>query len=191
MVTVADIHTIDRLAAVVKRARVETGLTQADLAKLAGVSRQFVIEVEAGHPRAEIAKVFQVLGALGRTAQVSQPDVAGTPRPVRRDRKFFVSLALHRAVLGRLRADPNEVVRRGIAGLEARRAHARGSAVAMLDDWHRVLLGPDFRALEALLTADDEYSVEMRNLTPFIDVLSDTERQAALDQVFDERRWEQ
>ncbi len=49
----------------VKARRLEKGLTQARLAELAGVSRKFVIDLEAGHPRAELGKallVFEVVG---------------------------------------------------------------------------------------------------------------------------------
>lgn len=49
----------------VKVSRLEKGLTQARLAELAGVSRKFVIDLEAGHPRAELGKallVFEVAG---------------------------------------------------------------------------------------------------------------------------------
>lgn len=49
----------------VKARRLEKGLTQARLAELAGVSRKFVNELEAGHARAELGKallVFEVVG---------------------------------------------------------------------------------------------------------------------------------
>lgn len=59
------IDTVERLASVVHDARREQKLTQAQLAAKAGVSRHFLIEVEAGHPRAEFAKVLDVLEALG------------------------------------------------------------------------------------------------------------------------------
>lgn len=49
----------------VKERRLEKNMTQARLAELAGVSRKFVIDLEAGHPRAELGKallVFEVVG---------------------------------------------------------------------------------------------------------------------------------
>lgn len=59
------IDTIERLAHVVRAARVEQGGTQADLATRAGVGRRFVVDVEAGHPRAELGKTLALLRTLG------------------------------------------------------------------------------------------------------------------------------
>ncbi|HMQ67100.1 MAG TPA: helix-turn-helix domain-containing protein [Arachnia sp.] len=56
--------TADDVAAVVRAERAAARLTQAGLAEKAGVSRRFLADVEAGHPRAELAKVLQVLDAL-------------------------------------------------------------------------------------------------------------------------------
>jgi y4mF family transcriptional regulator len=41
------------------------GLDQATLAKRIGVSRQWVVEIERGKPRAEVGLVLRALGALG------------------------------------------------------------------------------------------------------------------------------
>lgn len=59
------IDTTERLAEVVRVRRHEQGWTQAELAVRAGVGRRFVVDLEAGHPRAELAKTLQVLAALG------------------------------------------------------------------------------------------------------------------------------
>lgn len=58
------IGTVDDLAQVVRDERVARRLTQGELAVLAGVGRRFISDVENGHPRAELAKVLQVLEAL-------------------------------------------------------------------------------------------------------------------------------
>lgn len=58
------INTVERLASVTRSARAEAGLTQAELAKRAGVGRKFIVDIEAGHPRAEVGKVMLVLKAL-------------------------------------------------------------------------------------------------------------------------------
>jgi len=49
----------------VRQARLGAHLTQAQLARAAGVGRRFIVDVEAGHPRAELAKVLAVLEAVG------------------------------------------------------------------------------------------------------------------------------
>jgi HTH-type transcriptional regulator/antitoxin HipB len=59
------IDTPERLAAVVQRARSERGYTQVELSKRAGVGRRFIVDLESGHPRAEIGLVMDVLRALG------------------------------------------------------------------------------------------------------------------------------
>ena len=63
----------DALARIVRATRTRRRLTQAQLAEAAGVSRLFVIEIEKGHPRAEIGKVLTLLGALGLSTQVITP----------------------------------------------------------------------------------------------------------------------
>lgn len=56
---------VERLGATVRDVRRRQGLTQADLAVRSRVGRSFIIELERGHSRAELGKVFAVLGALG------------------------------------------------------------------------------------------------------------------------------
>lgn len=58
------IDTTERLASVVREERTAKGLTQAELAARAKVGRRFILDLEAGHPRAELAKTLDVLRAL-------------------------------------------------------------------------------------------------------------------------------
>lgn len=58
------IDTIERLGEAVRSARREHGWTQAELATHAGVGRRFVIDVETGHPRAELGKTLTLLRTL-------------------------------------------------------------------------------------------------------------------------------
>lgn len=77
------IDTVDRLATVVSSERHKLGLTQAELAKRAGVAPQFIVDVEHGRTRTqlegaeskhaserlgELEKVLAVLTALEITA---------------------------------------------------------------------------------------------------------------------------
>jgi transcriptional regulator with XRE-family HTH domain len=63
-------HSIE-LGAVVRRLRVEQGLTQAQLAERAGVSRRWLGLLENGrHWRAEFSLVAQTLKALGAQLRV-------------------------------------------------------------------------------------------------------------------------
>jgi HTH-type transcriptional regulator/antitoxin HipB len=52
------------VAETVRAQRAALRLTQAQLAERVGVGRRFIMDLEAGHPRAELDKVLDVLKAL-------------------------------------------------------------------------------------------------------------------------------
>jgi HTH-type transcriptional regulator / antitoxin HipB len=58
------IRNIHDLAATIRGRRLERGWTQAELADRAGVSRSWLIALEAGRPKAGIGLILQVLDAL-------------------------------------------------------------------------------------------------------------------------------
>jgi HTH-type transcriptional regulator / antitoxin HipB len=58
------IHSIRDLATAVHGRRVDLGLSQADLAARAGVSRKWIYEFEGGKPAAELGLMLRVLDAL-------------------------------------------------------------------------------------------------------------------------------
>jgi HTH-type transcriptional regulator/antitoxin HipB len=71
------IRSIRDVAASVRGRRQELGLSQAELARRAGVSRKWVYEFEAGKPAAELGLVLRVLEPLGLTLEVTRlPDDA-------------------------------------------------------------------------------------------------------------------
>lgn len=59
------IRTPKDLGAVIRERRRELGWDQQALANKIGVSRQWVIEIEKGKPRAEVGLVLRALDALG------------------------------------------------------------------------------------------------------------------------------
>jgi HTH-type transcriptional regulator / antitoxin HipB len=59
------INTPQDLGVVAQAARRRAGASQSEVALRAGVSRQWIGAFEAGHPRAELAIVLQVLAVLG------------------------------------------------------------------------------------------------------------------------------
>ncbi|HHU38528.1 MAG TPA: helix-turn-helix transcriptional regulator [Propionibacterium sp.] len=59
----------------VQHARARLGLTQAEAAQKAGVSRRWLIELERGHGNAQLGKVLATLHALGLTLQVVPHEV--------------------------------------------------------------------------------------------------------------------
>lgn len=72
------LRTVESVASAVREARIDLGLTQAQLATKAGVGRRFIVDLEAGHDRAELAKVLTVLDAVDIHASVLPPAVKRT-----------------------------------------------------------------------------------------------------------------
>ena len=58
-------RTVGHLGLELRRLRQEAGLTQAELAERAGVSRRWISQVERGHERAEAGNLMRVVRALG------------------------------------------------------------------------------------------------------------------------------
>jgi HTH-type transcriptional regulator/antitoxin HipB len=58
-------RSIRDFAAAVRGRRRDIGMSQADLAARAGVSRKWIYEFEAGKPNAELALILRVFDALG------------------------------------------------------------------------------------------------------------------------------
>jgi HTH-type transcriptional regulator/antitoxin HipB len=63
------------LGALIRDRRIKLGLDQRSLAQKVGVSRQWVVEVEKGKPRAEIGLLLRTIHALGilLTAETEAP----------------------------------------------------------------------------------------------------------------------
>lgn len=59
------------LGSAVRLRRKSAGLTQAELAEVAGVGKRFLSELERGKPTAEFQKVLQVLSVLGLDLSLS------------------------------------------------------------------------------------------------------------------------
>lgn len=59
--------TVKDIANTVRGRRVRLGLSQAELARRAGVSRKWVVEFETGKPTAQLLHVLRVLDVLGLT----------------------------------------------------------------------------------------------------------------------------
>lgn len=59
------IRTSVDLGALIRDRRIALGLDQKTLAEKVGVSRQWIVEIEKGKPRAEIALVLRTIDVLG------------------------------------------------------------------------------------------------------------------------------
>ncbi|HVJ61367.1 MAG TPA: helix-turn-helix transcriptional regulator, partial [Tahibacter sp.] len=58
----------------IRRRRKELGWDQSRLALAAGASRQWIIDIEQGKPRAELERVLRTLAALGLTLAIDEHD---------------------------------------------------------------------------------------------------------------------
>jgi HTH-type transcriptional regulator / antitoxin HipB len=76
------IRSIRQIAAAVRGRRGDLGLSQADLAKRANVSRKWIYEFEAGKSTAEFGLLLQVLDALDLTLELSRLDDSATGETV-------------------------------------------------------------------------------------------------------------
>ncbi len=63
-------RTTRELAAVVRHRRKTLGLTQAELAQSVGVTRTWLIDMEKGKSKVELALVLRTLAALGLVADI-------------------------------------------------------------------------------------------------------------------------
>jgi HTH-type transcriptional regulator/antitoxin HipB len=68
------VRSIRDLAAAVRGRRIDLGLTQAELASRAGVSRKWIYEFEAGKPKAEFGLILRVLDALALALELTPSD---------------------------------------------------------------------------------------------------------------------
>ena len=65
------IRTPNQLGDILRAARKQLGLTQPQLALVAGVGVRFIVELEAGKPTVRLENVLRVVDALGGVLQVS------------------------------------------------------------------------------------------------------------------------
>ena len=70
------VRSIRDLAATVRGRRADLGLSQADLASRAGVSRKWIYEFEAGKSTAAVGTLLRVFDALGLALDVAPRDGA-------------------------------------------------------------------------------------------------------------------
>lgn len=91
-----------------------------------------------------------------------------------------VQIELHRALLGKLMGDLGEVRELAHRNIERLRGRAHGTqAQGWLDEWSALVDGPPARLIDVFL-GEDEHSIDLRQMSPFAGVLSDTERRAAI-----------
>lgn len=149
-------------------------LSTGEVARLLGTSRQHVVNLcDAG---------LLPYALVGRHRRIRRSDVelarSGSQRLSRDQRR---SLWIGTAVAGKLVTDPAGVLKQASENLaQMRSQHRRGQAQRWLKDWEHLLNGP-LEAVVEVLTAKTPYAREMRQNSPFANVLTADERLQVID----------
>lgn len=164
-----------RAAILIRLARAQAGLSQAELARRAGTSQPHVAAYEAGYREPTFPTLLRLLGAAGAGL-----DVKLCRRAEAMTREELRSLRLHEVIAARVITDPDRIIAHARANLRRmRHANPDRSAEPYFDRWERLLRGPVHRIVAALVS-DDQSSRDLRQVTPFAGVLSDDERREIL-----------
>ena len=150
----------------VRELRRKAGLTQTELARIAGTSQPTIAAYEAGRKSPTLQTLSRIARAVGLEAMVSF-----IPAMTREDRR---SLVLHRAIADRLIKDPHEVLehaQRNLSLMTGRHPHAH----SLFNEWRNILSRPVDEIVEAVLDPG-LHGRDLRKVTPFAGVLSADER---------------
>lgn len=99
-----------------------------------------------------------------------------TPRWTRVEEK---SLAVHRLIAARLLQDSAPTLKKAGDNLAKLRSADRGNSTGWLDEWDELLDRSTDEIVTAML-ARTQRGIDLRQMTPFAGVLTDTERRKAL-----------
>jgi len=150
----------------IRHLRSQTGVTQKDLAKLAGTSQPTIAAYEAGNKSPTMETLEKLAKALGLKVMVSF-----VPPLTREDLR---SLAYHEAIVAKLKSDPKAVLAKARRNLEVM-SKKHPDASRLFEKWAEWLICPIDelinRCLDLSLMARD-----MRQVTPFSGILSAKER---------------
>ena len=142
------------------------GFTQQELAERAGTSQTAIAAYEGGRK----SPTWRTIERLAQAADVELV-VQCVPALTREDRR---SLALHEAIVERLKQDPDAVLARARASMV--RMHAlHPAARPLLDEW-RLFLRRPLASLIPVLLDPSQRGRDLRQVTPFTGVLSARER---------------
>nr|MDT0664121.1 helix-turn-helix domain-containing protein [Micromonospora sp. DSM 115978] len=146
-------------------------LTTSEAAAMLRSSRQHVVDMcERG---------FMPYVKIGAHRRLRRADVEAALSPAL-NRDQLKALWLHRAVAGRLVADPDRVLAIASENLDRlQRIHPSGMAAMWLERW-RSTLDAGAEAVLDMLTSRSPIAIELRQNSPFAGVLSDAERRAVL-----------
>jgi transcriptional regulator with XRE-family HTH domain len=150
----------------VRELRRRAGLTQTELARIAGTSQPTIAAYEAGRKSPTLQTLSRIARTVGLEAMISF-----VPVMTREDHR---SLALHRAIADRLIKEPREVLehaQRNLLLMRDRNPHAH----SLFNEWRSILLRP-IDEIVATFLDPGLHGRDLRKVTPFAGVLSTAER---------------
>lgn len=156
----------------IQKLRLQTTLTQQELATMSGTSQSTIAAYETGAK----SPTLRTLGNLARSQNLEMV-VTYVPCMTREDRR---SLAFHRAIVDHLRMAPDAVLQQARKNLE-RLTRLHSGVGELFKRWRNWLDLP----LEALITKildPDLEARDMRQVSPFSGILSPKERSQILRQ---------
>jgi transcriptional regulator with XRE-family HTH domain len=142
------------------------GLSQAELARLAGTSQPAIAAYESGSKSPHLRTIERIAESLGQRVVIDfEPALT---------REEARSLALHRAIAFKLGQDPAAVIEKARVNLD-RLTAMHPHAGELLDGWRDILEGSIDEIVDVLVDTSPE-SRELRHVTPFAGVLTARER---------------
>ena len=176
-----------RSSSMIRQARERRGLGVRSFAKRLGVTPGAITQMELSDAegRIGVGTLRRALRPLGqelvlRSRPIDSGSTSPTPRAPFERREDRVTYELHRAVARHLLENRDEVMSRVPEQVERMRGRARGGANTLLDDWLDLVDAPVGDIINVIL-GEDEHSKDMRQMSPFIGVLSEGERLQAID----------
>lgn len=162
--------------------RRRAGLTQAQVAAIAGTSQTAIAAYERGRKSPNLTTLARVAAAVGATLHVDLVPLADEERRERPIGALSMeerrSLWLYRAVAAAIQADPERarsVARENLAIMRDRDEHGRGEPWRRA--WEALLDGP-LDALLVALCSTSTYASQLRQTAPYSGLLSVRERWA-------------
>lgn len=169
----------------IRGARTRAGVGVRQLARQLGVTPKAVTDWEKSEELGTIQlnTIVRALDALGEQIVMgSRRRTPHNPQRMLERREERVSLELHRAVAKKMLDDPEAVLRVIPSNIDRLRQRIRGiSAESCLDEWSELAQVRSLGGLVDMMLGTDQRSINMRQTSPFLGVLSQIERVGAIE----------
>ena len=171
------------LGSAIRATRRRAGLTQAEVAAIAGTSQAAVAAYEGGSKSPGFRTLERLAAAMGAALRVNfvalGVDEHAERRPESLGREERRSLWLHRVIAARIQAEPERAMalaRENLVAMGA--ADESGRSEPWRRAWESLLDGP-LDTLLALLCSTSTYASQLRQTAPYAGLLTPRERWAA------------